>query len=305
MPNLHVVQSYRGLLLVLLSACTFGTSGSFADVLLETGWTPGAAVTARVCVAALVLTPPALWLARGRWASLRQERVLLLGYGVVAVAGCQLAFFYAVEHLSVGVALLLEYSGSVLVIGWLWLHDGQRPGRRTGVGALLCVAGLVLVLDVLSGTHVDVVGVLFGLLAATGLATFYVLSSRTQAEVPPLVNAWAGLALGGVVLLVAGAARAVPLEANRRPVVLAGQEVSWLVPIVGLSVVAAVVAYTAGIAGARLVGARIASFVGLTEVLFAIVFAYLLVDQGASSVQLLGGAVVLTGIALVKADTAT
>ena len=150
-----------GLLLVLLSAATFGTSGSFADSLLATGWTPGAAVTVRICTAAVVLTVPALVLARGRWGQLRAEGLLLGVYGLLAVAGCQLFFFYAVEHLSVGVALLLEYSGSVLVVLWLWLHDGLRPGLRTVAGVVLAVAGLVLVLDVLSGAHVDVAGVLF------------------------------------------------------------------------------------------------------------------------------------------------
>ena len=62
-----------GLLLVLLSAATFGTSGSFADSLLKTGWTPGAAVTVRICAAALMLTVPGVVLARGRWAGIRAE----------------------------------------------------------------------------------------------------------------------------------------------------------------------------------------------------------------------------------------
>jgi drug/metabolite transporter (DMT)-like permease len=296
------MRRYAGLLLVVLSAATFSSSGSFATALLAAGWTPGAAVTIRVCTAALVLTPPALWLARGRWPALRRETRVLLVYGLCTVAGCQLAFFYAVQHLSVGVALLLEYSGSLLVVLWQWVHDGHRPGRRTVVGASVCVVGLVLVLDVLSGAHVDVVGVLFGLGAAVGLAMFYVLSARTDTEVPPLVNAWAGLAVGAVGLVVAGSLHLFPLAANREQVVLADTSVSWAVPVLGLSLVAAVIPYTAGISGARLIGAKVASFVGLTEVLFAMVCAYLLVDQGATSMQLVGGVVVLTGIALVKAD---
>lgn len=49
-----------GLALALVSAAAFGTSGSFAASLLDAGWSPGAAVTARIGVAALVLTVPAL-----------------------------------------------------------------------------------------------------------------------------------------------------------------------------------------------------------------------------------------------------
>jgi drug/metabolite transporter (DMT)-like permease len=116
------------------------------------------------------------------------------------------------------------------------------------------------------------------------------------------VNAWAGLAVGAVGLVVAGSLHLFPLAANREQVVLADTSVSWAVPVLGLSLVAAVIPYTAGISGARLIGAKVASFVGLTEVLFAMVCAYLLVDQGATSMQLVGGVVVLTGIALVKAD---
>jgi drug/metabolite transporter (DMT)-like permease len=239
---------------------------------------------------------------RGRWPEIRREAGYLAIYGLVAVAGCQLLFFYAVQHLSVGVALLLEYSGSVLVVLWLWLYGGQRPGPRTVLGVVLAVLGLVLVLDVLEGAHVDLVGVLCGLGAAVGLATFYVLSSRVGTDVPPLVNAWVGLAVGGATLLVAGAVRAVPMHAGTRAVHLAGSNVSWLLPVLGLSLVAAVIAYTAGISGARLVGPKVAAFVGLTEVLFAIVFAYLLVDQGVTWIQTLGGAVVVAGIALVRAD---
>jgi drug/metabolite transporter (DMT)-like permease len=69
-----------------------------------------------------------------------------------------------------------------------------------------------------------------------------------------------------------------------------------------LSIVAAVVAYSAGIGAARLLGARLASFVGLAEVLFAVLVAWALLDQRPSGLQLIGGAVVLAGIALVKAD---
>ena len=50
-------------------------------------------------------------------------------------------------------------------------------------------------------------------------------------------------------------------------------------PVLGLALVAAAVAYVTGVLGARLLGAKIASFVGLTEVLFAVLFAWLLLGQ--------------------------
>jgi drug/metabolite transporter (DMT)-like permease len=289
-----------GLGLALLSAATFGTSGPFASSLLGAGWTAGAAVTVRVVIATAVLTAPALFALRGRFGELRRSGGTVAVYGVVAVAGAQLCYFNAVQHLSVAVALLIEYSGVLLVVGWMWARHGHRPGRLTVLGGLGALVGLALVLDLLGSHGVDPVGVLWGLGAAVGLAVYFVVSSRTQDALPPLVVAWGGLAVGALALLLAGAAGALPLAAPRTDVVLASTRVSWLVPVLGMSVLAAAVAYVAGILGARLLGARVASFVGLTEVLFAVLFAWLLLGQTPRPVQLAGGLLVVAGIALVR-----
>jgi drug/metabolite transporter (DMT)-like permease len=294
--------SSAGLGLALLSAATFGTSGAFASSLLGAGWTAGAAVTVRVVIAAAALTVPALLALRGRGAQLRRSGRTVVLYGVVAVAGAQLCYFNAVQHLPVAVALLLEYSGVLLVVGWMWARHGHRPGRLTALGGLAAVVGLALVLDLLGSGGVDPVGVLWGVGAAVGLAVYFVVSSGTDDALPPLVVAWGGLAVGAAALLAAGAVGVLPLAAPRTDVTLASTHVSWLVPVLGMSLVAAAVAYVAGILGARLLGARVASFVGLTEVLFAVLFAWLLLGQTPRPVQLVGGLLVVAGIALVRLD---
>jgi hypothetical protein len=51
-----------GLTLAVLSAATFGTSGTFASSLIHTGWSPAAAVLVRVTLSALLLTiSPRSW----------------------------------------------------------------------------------------------------------------------------------------------------------------------------------------------------------------------------------------------------
>lgn len=290
-----------GLLLAVVSAAAFGTSGSFAGALLASGWSPGAAVTARIAVAALVLTGPALLQLRGRWNLLRANVGLVAAFGLVAVAAAQLFFFLAVDRVPVSVAILLEYVGVLLVVGWLWLH-GQRPGRLTAIGAGVAVVGLVLVLDLLGAVSLDPLGVLYGLGAAVGLASYFVLSGRTQGDLPPLVLAWAAMVVASAGLLLVGIVGILPLRAATRDVDIAGVAVSWLVPVLGLSVVAAAVAYVTGIGAIRLLGSRVASFVGLTEVLFAVLFAWLLLAQQPSVVQAIGGLLVVAGVALVRAD---
>jgi drug/metabolite transporter (DMT)-like permease len=297
-------SSGAGLSLALLSAASFGTAGALAGSLLAAGWSPLAAVTVRVVLAAVVLTVPALLALRGHVARLRRSAGTTVVYGIAAVAGAQLCYFNAVEHLSVAVALLLEYSGTLLVVGWLWLRHGHRPRRLTVLGAVVAVGGLALVLDLLGNADLDLVGVLWGLGAAVGIATYFVLSAGTADPLPPIVVAWGGLVVGGLVLGVAAVVGVLPVHASRSDVVLLDTEVSWLVPVLGLSLVAAALAYSSGIIGARLLGAKVASFVGLTEVLFAVVFAWLLLGQVLSPVQLAGGLLVIAGIALVQVDEA-
>jgi len=69
---------------------------------------------------------------------------------------------------------------------------GQRPGRLTVAGAASAVAGLGLVLELMGNTEVAAVGVLWGLGAAVGLATYFVVA-ETEEALPPLVVAWGGL----------------------------------------------------------------------------------------------------------------
>jgi len=292
----------RGLGLAAVSAASFGTSGSLAAPLLRTGWSPAAAVTARLLVAAAVLTPAALRVMRGRWALYAAQSRVVLAYGLVAAAGAQWCFFNAVTHLSVGIALLLEYLGTVLIVGWLWVRHHQPPRRLTTAGIAVVVVGLALVLGVWGQHHLDPVGVLWGLGAALGLATFFVLSARVDDDLPPLALAWGGLVTGGVALVLLGLAKAVPFTASASEVVLVQHRMSWLVPVLGLSLVAAVTSYLTGIRAARVLGAKVASFVGLSEVLFAALFAWLLLGQRIGAVQMLGGLLVLTGVALVRID---
>jgi drug/metabolite transporter (DMT)-like permease len=223
-------------------------------------------------------------------------------FGLLAVAGAQVAFFNAVRYLPIGVALLLEYLGIILVVGWMWLAHGQRPRRLTVAGSVVALIGLVFVLNLTGTTRIDPIGVLWGLGAAVGLATYFVLSARGDGGLPAVALASGGMAVGAVALLALGLVGALPFHASFGSVTFAGHQTSWLVPIVGLSILAAVIPYVAGIGAARVLGARLSSFVGLTEVLFAVLVAWLVLDELPTAVQLFGGALIIGGVALVRLD---
>ncbi len=291
-----------GLALALLSAVTFATSGTFARSLIDAGWSAEAAVAARVGIAAVVLAAPAAWSLRGRRPVLRRNLVMIAVFGLLAVAAAQACFFNAVRYLPIGVALLLEYLGIVMVVGWMWAAHGQRPRRLTVAGSTAAVLGLFLVLDLTGGGRLDPVGVLWGLGAAVGLAAYFILSARGDDGLPPVALASGGMAVGAAALTVLGLAGALPLRATFGEVELAGHRMSWLVPVVGLSLIAAAFSYLTGIAAARILGARLSSFVGLTEVMFAVLIAWLVLGELPTAVQALGGVLIIAGVALVRLD---
>jgi drug/metabolite transporter (DMT)-like permease len=292
-----------GLLFALLSAATFATSGPFAKSLLDTGWTPGSVVLLRIGGAALLLAVPTVRALRGRWHLLAGHWRQLAGYGVMAVAVPQLAFFYAVEHLSVGVALMLEYLGMVLVVVWQSLVAKRLPGAATLGGVALALVGLALVLDLFGGVRINGIGVLFGLVAACGLASFFLLSDHGAEEsLPPLVLAGGGLAMAGATFAVLGVSGVLPMAFPTTSVRIAGAFLPWWVAVVELAVVAAATSYVSGIVAARLLGAKVASFVGLSEVMFAVLFAWLLLGELPRPVQLLGGLFIVAGVVVVRTE---
>jgi drug/metabolite transporter (DMT)-like permease len=290
-----------GIVAAVVTAAAFGTSGPFAKALIVTGWSSGAIVLLRVGIAALLLAVPAVLACRGRWHVLRGNLPVILVFGLVAVAGCQVAYFNAVSTLSVGVALLLEYSGTVLVVLWVWLWTRRAPSRLTLVGAATALLGLGLVLDIAGQSPPDLVGTMWGLLAAVGLAAYFVASSHGDGGLPPVALAGFGMGVGAVALAGLGAVGVLPMHFRTAEVVVAGESVPWWVAIGELAVVAAAVAYLLGTFAVRVLGATVASFVGLSEVLFAIVFAWLLLGELPGLVQLAGGTLVVAGVVAVQA----
>jgi len=293
-------RTTTGLALAVASAASFGLSGVLARGLLDTGWSAGATVALRIAIAAVVLVVPGALALRGRWHLVRSNAGLIGVYGVAAVAGAQLCYFYAVSYMQVSVALLLEYTAPVAVVVWLWLRHGHRPSGTTLLGAAIAAAGLVLVLDVISGAELSAVGVLWALGAMVGAATYFIISADEDNGLPGITLAAGGLVVGGVVLLVAGASGLLPFDASTDDAVYDGRAVAWWIPVVALGLVTAAFSYVTGIAAGRRLGSRLASFVALGEVLAAVIWAWLLLDELPRGIQLAGGVLVLAGVVVVK-----
>jgi drug/metabolite transporter (DMT)-like permease len=292
--------SISGLGFALASALSFGLSGTLARGLLDTGWSPGAVTLIRIGLAAVLVAPFGLFALRGRWHLLRRNAGMILGYGTFAVAGAQFCYFSAVQYMQVAPALLIEYTAPAAVVVWLWLRHGQRPSPVTLLGIVLAVLGLVLVVGVVSGAEVSVAGVLWALGAMVGCSVYFLLSADNGRGLPPLTLAAGGLVVGAALLGLLAAAGALPMAVADAPATYNGGEIAWWIPLLLLGLVTAALAYSLGIAAIRRLGSRVSSFVGLTEVLAALGWAWLLLAELPSTVQLLGALLIVFGVVAVK-----
>lgn len=289
-----------GLAFAVGSSFAFGLSGSLARGLFDTGWSPGAVVLIRITIGALVVLPLGVASLGGRWHLLWRNAGLVVVYGMLAVAGAQYCYFAAVQRMDVGPALLIEYTAPAAVVGWMWARHGERPTRLTVAGAVIAALGLLLVLDVFSGVTLDGVGVAWALAAMVGCATYFVVNGDNSTGLPPLALASGGLVVGAIGLGALGLIGVLPLSAHTSSVRLADTTVPWWTPVLVLGVVTAGVAYVAGIAAGRRLGSRLASFVSLLEVVAGVIFAWMLLDQLPEAIQLVGGALILLGVVVVR-----
>lgn len=302
------VDHFRlGLLLAVGSAFAFGSSGPFAKSLMEAGWSPTAAVTARLAGGALVMAVFATIVKPGWFREARQHAKTVVAYGLIPIAGAQLCYYNAVAHLPVGVALLLEYTAPILVVGWLWATTRRRPSNLTLTGVALAVIGIMLVLNVFdagfNGANINLLGVGWALAAAVCAACYFVMSDKVTADgngLNSITLAAGGLIVGTAAVALLGAAGVVPLTFTTNDAVVAGWTTSWVVPVIAMGVVATAIAYTLGIMGISRLRPRFASLVGLSEVMFAVLAAWVLVGEAITPIQATGGAVVLVGLALAR-----
>src|SRR6476469_5391298 len=303
-PRPATVDHFRlGLLFAVGSAFTFGLSGPLGKSLMEAGWSPTAAVTARLAGGALLMALFATVMKPNWVREAFAHAKTVVAYGLVPIAGAQLCYFNAVAHLSVGVALLLEYTAPILVVGWLWATTRRRPSNLTLSGVALAIAGIMLVLNVFSGAHINLIGVGWALAAAVCAACYFLMSSSVATDGDGLNSvtlATAGLIIGAAAVATLGVSGLMPLTFTTNDAVVAGLTTSWVGPVIALALIPTAIAYTLGIMAVARLKPRFASLVGLSEVMFAVLAAWILLGEAVTPIQAVGGAVVLAGLALAR-----
>jgi len=290
-----------GLLLILVSACAFGGSGTAAKPLMEAGLTPLDVVWLRAAGASLVLLPVLIKHRRLP----RRRPGMLLGFGLFAVAGCQGLSYASLALIPVGISLLIEYLGPALLLGYVRFVQRRRVTRQAAVGAALALAGLGCVVQIWDGFGgLNPWGVLLALGAAFCQVGYFVLAEGvgrqegTDAQrepVDPIALSAYGLLIGTLVFTAVARPWAMKWSVFAHDASMGGRHIPALLLLGWVVLIATVLAYVTGTAAVGRLSAPVAGVIASLEAVVGTVLAWVLLGEHLAAPQIIGGLLVLTG----------
>ncbi|WP_180683951.1 DMT family transporter [Tepidicella baoligensis] len=249
---------------------------------------PWATAGLRVAVASAVLLP--VLVMAGHWPTLRRHARAILLIGLLNSAIPFALYAYALLSISTGVSAILNATTPLFgaLVAWLWLNDS--PGRSRALGLAIGFAGVVL----LSWPKADFSagGTGWAVLACLGATLSYGLAAsctkRYLTGVHPLATA-TGSQIGATLGL---ALPTIWFWPSQNPGVMA-----WGA-VVAVGVLCTAVAYILYFRLIEKAGPSKTLTVTFLIPVFAIGYGALLLDEAITGPMVVGGAVILAGVAL-------
>ncbi|HVM31397.1 MAG TPA: DMT family transporter [Candidatus Limnocylindrales bacterium] len=313
-------QRALGLLLVILSACGFGSGALFAKPIYAAGVDWLTLLAWRFLFAAALSWGWLLLFRQSRRALRgisRRRAAVLIVLGVLYV-GNSGTYFAALETVSASLAALIVYLYPALV-AVMALRFGRRlEGRRAWFALALATAGVGLAVGGIDpDTAPPTLGLLLVLSSPVMYAVWIILAARLSGERAQAVGARTGAAPYDSETV------AEPEQTDSAPaaaIILSATAVAWWVgaiatgrpvwpdqipaeawpPLLGVGIVATAVAVQAFYAGARRIGAAQAALASTVEPVYTILLATLLFGETLGPVQIIGGVLVIVGVLIAQ-----
>lgn len=290
-----------GPFLCLLSAACFGAMPIFGKLAYRSGVTPESLLLLRFGVAAallgaLLLAGPTLRSGSGGsrlGAGRLTPRLVLtaLGLGAVGYATQSSLYFAALDRIDAPMVALVLYTYPALVTLAAVLLGRDRLTLRRLAALGVSSAGTLLVLVGAGGLSFDLVGVALAFGAAVTYTVYILVADGAVHQVPPVVLS---------ALVMTGAAAALAARGLATGTIDLSFDVAGWFWVGCIAVVSTVVAMLAFFAGLRRSGPSTAAIVSTFEPVVTTVLAAVVLREFLTPLQLLGGVVVLSSVAVLQ-----
>jgi drug/metabolite transporter (DMT)-like permease len=294
-----------GLAMTLIAACLWAINGSVSKVILvSTGISALRLTELRATAACTGLALGLLVLAPGRLRFTRADVPFLAFYGICGFALVQWLYFVSIEYLPIGIALLIEFTGPLLVALWVRLVWHEPVRRRVWAALSLALFGLALVAQIWQGFVLDALGVAAALGAAVSLAIYLLVGEKGVVHRDPFSLVCLALLFASLFWAVAQPWWSFPFEDLEGDTSLLGNYADVTVPVwvlcLWLVTLGTIAPFVLSIASLRHLPAVTVGVIAMFEPVAASVVAWVWLDETLAVSQLVGGAIVLVGIVLAE-----
>ncbi len=282
---------WLGYAFALGAATLFALGGIIAKYAFASGILPSELAEFRVLFAFLVYVVALAALRPSALRIRRRDLPLIATFGVFGLGAIQWSYYEAIGRLPIGIALVIQYTGPLLMLVWVRVR-GRRVGGRLWVAALLALVGSFFVVGAYDQSlrALNAAGAAFAALSAVIYALYFLLAERILSR----YSHWTLLAYGfGFALL--GWAILHPLWTLPWPHALS------VAPLMlGVVFVASVFPFALTFAALRLLPAPRVGLVSTFEPVVAAGAAWLLLSETLSPAQLGGGLLVMVAIVMAQ-----
>ncbi len=286
MKNIQSVAVNRrfGLVLIIISAASFGVMPIFARLAYNAGAEPITVLFLRFTIAAVVMN---LIMVLGRTAYPRGLILLeLILLGAICYVGESLAYFLALKMTSAGLVALLLYIYPALVTALSAIFLKEHLTRIKFVALFLALSGTALTLRISGGG--SLLGVLLGIAAAVDYAIYILLGSRIVRRSGPI---------GSTTVIITSTAGVYAGIVAIRGMTYPTTSTGWIA-IIAIALISTVLAFVTFFAGLKRIGPTGASTLSTFEPIVAVVLAAIVLGETISPYQVFGGILILAAVVL-------
>jgi len=291
-----------GYAMVAVAATLFAINGTVSKVILGSGIDSERLTEVR-CAGALVgllllavATRPAALPLR------REELPLVIALGVGGLAIVQWSYFVAIHRVAIGVALVIQFVGPILVALWARFVYGEDVRARIWFALALAIAGLILMVELWQTNRPSGAGLAAAAVAAVTYAAYILLAERgVQRRDPISLSAW-GFFFATLFWSLLAPWWSFPAGRVDDDVSLLGNVASMHAPVWALMlwmiVLGTIVPFALVVGALQRISATRAGITAMLEPVLAIVIAWAWLGESLDAVQLAGAAATLAGVCL-------
>jgi drug/metabolite transporter (DMT)-like permease len=290
--------------MVALAAALFAVNGTVSKVILGSGISAQQLTEVR-CGGALVgLTLIALVMRPRSLRLRRNELPLLVALGVGGLALVQWSYFFAIHRVEIGIALVIQFVGPILVALWARFVYGEHVRSRIWLALALALTGLVLIVGLWKAHRPNGAGLAAAALGAVTYAAYILLAERgVRGRDPISLSAW-GFLFATLFWSVLAPWWNFPAYRAGHSVSLLGHLASSQLPVWALMlwmvVLGTIVPFALVASALRHISATRAGITGMLEPVLAIVVAWAWLGETLNPLQASGATVTLAGIAIAQ-----